>query len=554
MPSRGVLFALIALGAGLITVPSTAAADRDYSSVPEETRDEAIPGTAPADDRPNAFPAPSSEGQITILAAPAGQAIEDFKYDDLVLEGTAREICAGRLLPGTGWAYNEVVSRFGGLAGTLYSCRERWDAANDPDCNGTVANPATNPTFFSTCWSNHAQGRAFDVLVGGSAGSGYNRTRGLAMVNWLLATDASGNVNAVARRLGVQQILFDDRCWNSEGDRGIASWSKMRECEVGHYDHIHVDMSLRGANGTIQYWGSAPIVEPKFDTQVFWDIHSAWRQTISWWNLLTTDEEGLALPAGYDRAIVGDWDSNGEQGEIFLWDRDSGSYFVQEWSDGDSLNARMGSFSFGIDDIVAGDFDSDGEFDDMFLWDANTGNWNVFSWDGYQPTYRRRGTWTTAPDDFTVGDFDGDGRADDMHVWDHTTGNWNVFSFANFLPTYRTKGFFSRTYDELVVGDWSAGGELDEALVWDRQTGGWVLHSWAGFKPTHVRSGSWSATVDIAAPGDYDTDGRVDDVFLYDTATGVWTLQSFHRNVPTVRRTGDWASKFDVISVGPFNE
>lgn len=534
--------------------PSGVQADNDDGSVSDQGVDRAIPGTLPADSRPSATSAPS-EGQISILAAPAGLEIEDFWYDELVLEGTARDVCVGRALDGTLWTYFEVVERFGGQAGTIYACRERYDAANDPDCNGTVVNPATNPTFSSTCWSNHARGRAFDVLVGGSAASGYNRTRGLAIVNWLLATDAQGNVNSNARKLGVQQILFDDRCWNSDGDRGIGSWSKMRECGIGHRDHVHVDMTLLGADGNVSYWGAAPRPPaPKPDTQVFWDQASGWRQAVSWWNLQTTDEEGLGLPAGYDRAIVGDWDSNGEQGEIFLWDRDSGSYFVQEWSDGDSLNARMGSFPAGIDEIVAGDWDSDGEVDDMFLWDSNTGNWNVFSWDGFEPTYRRRGTWTTAPDDFTAGDFDGDGRVDDMHVWDHTTGSWNVFSWQDWKATYRNKGTFATRYDDLIVGDWSAGGDMDEAIVWDRNGGTWVLHSWAGFRPTHVRSETWSTAWDIAAPGDYDTDGRVDDIFLYDASNGVWALQSFHRNAPTTRTTGDWGGAFDVITVGPFNE
>jgi len=557
---RRAVLALVVLSAGVIMLPAAAAADDDDGTVVEETHDDAIPSRPPADTRPAAAAASgpadaTAADEITILAAPVGFKIEDFWYDELELEGTAGEICVGGILDGTLWAFYEVVDRFGGLAGTIYACRERYDAANDPDCNGTVVDPSTNPSFFSTCWSNHARGRAFDVLVGGSAGSGYNTTRGLNIVNWLLATDAQGNVNSVARRMGVQQILFEDRCWNSDGDRGISSWSKMRECGIGHHDHVHVDMTLRGAAGTVSYWGG-PLrpPAPKPDTQVFWDLASGYRQAISWWNLQTTDEEGLVLPAGYDRAVVGDWDSNGETGEIFLWDKETGNYFVQEWNGGDALNARMGNLGAGVDDIVAGDWDGDGEVDDMFLWDAELGRWNVFSWDNYEPTYRRRGTWTVAPDDFTAGDFDGDGRVDDMHVWDHTTGAWNVFSWNNFLPTYRGKGSFSRTFDELLVGDWSAGGEMDESVVWDRNGGQWILYTWEAFRLTRGDSGIWSVVWDIAAIGDYDTDGRTDDLFLYNNNDGRWVLYSFHRNVIEKRLTGDWGGAFDVISVGPFNE
>lgn len=554
MRLRRAVLVLFVLLAGTAVLPHHRAAADDQAPPTEELRDETVPSRPPPDNRPPAAAAPDP-GAITIFAAPAGLAIEDFLYDALVLEGTAREVCAGRLLPGSGWAYNEIVDRFGGSPGTLYSCRERYDAANDPDCNGTQVNPATNPNFFSGCWSNHARGRAIDILVGGSASSGYNRQRGLNIVNWLLAPDAQGNVNSIARRMGIQQILFADRCWNSDGDRGISNWTEMRACGIGHFDHVHLDLTLAGAEGDMTYWG-APLKPPapKPDTQVFWDLPSAYRQAISWWNLRSTDEEGLALPPGYDRAVVGDWDSNGESGEIFLWDQQTGNYFVQEWSDGDSLNARMGTLGAGLDDIVAGDWDGDGEFDDMFLWDASLGRWNVFSWDNFEPTYRKRGTWTTAPDDFTAGDFDGDGRVNDMHVWDHTTGAWNIFSWRSFNPTYRSRGTFSTTLEELLVGDWSAGGEMDEAMVWDRNGGIWVLFSWSNFRYTRVGSGTWSVKWDVAAVGDYDTDGRTDDLFLYNAADGRWVMYSFHRNVIRKRLDGQWAAAYDVISVGPFNE
>ncbi len=202
----------------------------------------------------------ASNGSFTVLAAAPRPFIDDFKYDELVLEGTAREVCAGRLLTGSGWTFNEIVSRFGGTAGTMYYCRERWDTANDPACNGQNGNPVTNPNFHSTCWSNHARGRAIDVMVGRSGG-GYNTSRGLSIVNWLLARDANGNVNANARKLGIQQILFADRCWNSDGDRGIASWYAMRQCGIGHHDHVHLDLTINGANGNVSYWGAAPEVD-----------------------------------------------------------------------------------------------------------------------------------------------------------------------------------------------------------------------------------------------------------------------------------------------------
>jgi hypothetical protein len=548
------LLVLVPLLAALLD-STVASADSDYAGGPDENRDVATPGPTPADTRPvqtMATAEATTEGSMTIFAAAVARiAIDDFRYDELVLEGTASEVCAGRLLPGSGWTFNEIVSRFGGSAGTMYSCRERWDTATDPSCNGQQANPVTMPDFFSDCWSNHARGRAIDIMVG-TSGGGYNSSRGRAIVNWLLATDGQGNVDANARKLGIQQILFDDRCWNSDGDRGIRTWSAMRECGVGHHDHVHLDLTIPGANGNVSYWGAAPRVAPKLDTQVLWDHNSAWRQAVSWWHFVPTDEEGVSLPARYDRAIVGDWSGDGVQDEILLWDIQTGAWIVQSWEDGDSRNARMGQFSPGYEEIVAGDWDGDGRVDDMMIWDYQTGNYVLQSWNNFAPTYRGSGRWTRGYEKLIAGDFDGDGHVNDMLVWDRATGNWVVQSFANYRPTYRGRGTFTRGYEEMIVGDWSAGGELDEMLVWNRENGLWVMQSWAGWRNTYRGSGFWSAGIDVAAPGDYDNDGRLDDLFLYDTANGRWQVWSFHRNVPSTRLSGTWLSGYDEISVGAF--
>jgi hypothetical protein len=533
---------VVAVVASIIGLASIAAppdpvhADDDSGAGPDEHRDEATPTAPPP--RPASTVSAADSGQITILRV--GGSIDDFVYTKLMTEGTAAEVCPGRIRSGTLRAFYEVVDRFGGQAGTMYACRERWDAINDPDCNGTVVSPVSNPNFESTCWSNHASGRAFDVMVGGSSSSGYNRQRGISIVNWLLATDSQNSPNANARRLGVQQILFADRCWNSEGDRGIASWADMRECGIGHHDHVHVDMNHRGSYAQTSYWGVAPVVLPKPDTQVLWDRNSFWREAVSWWNLGAQNEEGLSLPAGYDRAITGDWDSDGRQDEILLWDRDTGSWFLQNWADGDSLNARMGSWTRGYDEIIAGDWDS--------------GNYMIQSWSGYEHTFRAAGTWAVGYDQVVAGDFDGDGRLDDSLIWNNDSGRWMVRSWQSFKSTFRRNGQWGTNYDELIVGDWSAGGDMDEAIVWDSDSGRWALNSFSNFLPTYRTGGWWSPNFKVAAPGDYDTDGRADDLFLYAPSSGKWVIYSYHRLVPKNRTSGTWLAGFDVINVGSFSD
>ena len=555
MSLRRKLLAVLASSIAVWSLPPTAAADDDRGGSPDENVDRATPQPAPADDRPSPEPAVSTaEGDFTIFAATASAPrpfIDDFKYDELVLEGTAREVCAGGLLPGAGWAFNEIVSRFGGTAGTMYYCRERYDTANDPACDGQIANPVSNPNFYSTCWSNHARGRAIDVMVGQSSG-GYNTARGLAIVNWLLAPDANGSVNANARKLGIQQILFADRCWNSDGDRGIANWNAMRQCGIRHHDHVHMDLTVNGANGNVSYWGAAPEVEGKLDTQVFWEQSTAWREAISWFNLRSRSEEGLAVPSQYDQIVVGDLDRDGLQDETFLWDTQTGSWAIQNWNDGDSLTARIGQWSNVYDVIRIGDLDADGFLNDMFLWDRNTGNYAVVSWSNYSSYARSTGWFPPAWDGVYPADLDGNGRVNDFLLFDIETGKYASYSWSAFRASQRHVSYLPRGGERIVVGDWSAGGDLDEILYWDVNTGQWVLYTFAGFRHSFQRVGNWGSAIDIAAPGDYDTDGRVDDVFIYDIGSGSWAIYSFHRNVPTERVNGAWGRGYDVISVGSF--
>src|SRR5690606_7065024 len=89
-----------------LTVDEPVRAESDDGRIEAEHSDIAEPSTPPPDTRPRSTP---GSGGVTILAAPAGKAIEDFRYDELVLEGTAAEVCAGRLHTGSSWAFHEIV-------------------------------------------------------------------------------------------------------------------------------------------------------------------------------------------------------------------------------------------------------------------------------------------------------------------------------------------------------------------------------------------------------------------------------------------------------------
>jgi len=529
-------------------------ADDHASPGPDAHPDQATPQAAPADTRPQrtvATTSPPAQFQVFAASAPYRVFIDDFKYDDLITKGTAAQVCAGRLLQGSGWVYNEIVSRFGGSPGTMYYCRERWDTANNRNCDGQIINPATNPNFYTDCWSNHAQGRAIDVMVGRS-GSGYNTTRGLNIVNWLLASDANGNQNANARKLGIQQILFNDRCWNSSGDRGISTWNAMRPCGIGHFDHVHIDLTINGANGNVSWWGATPEVSGKFDTQVFWEQSSAWREAVSWINLRSYSEEGLAVPAQYDTIVRGDFDRDGLEDETLLWDLQTGEWALQNWNDGDSLTARIGRWSNVYDQFYMGDLDGDGYVNDLFLWDRDTGNWSVVSWANYGP-YARSTGWLHPPwDEIYPADLDGNGLTNDFLVFDRDTGKYAAYSWSNWTMTQRRVGYFPLGGDRFIVGDWSAGGDLDETIYWDVDSGQYIVYSWTDFTPTRQFLSSWGPGFDIGVAGDFDSDGRRDDVFIYSSSSGNWWIFSSHRYLPSAVRSGVWGRGFDVITVGQF--
>jgi hypothetical protein len=136
-----------------------------------------------------------------------------------------------------------------------YACRE----INQPgyeDCDGEW-----EPEF-STCWSTHATGRAVDVMVGG----GLNEpipdgvALGDGIVDWFLAT-RDGNDHYYARTMGIQQILWNQRCWSAQrdDDRAVHSAGEMRVCGIGNHDnHPHLTLSYAGADGLTSWYRTQP--------------------------------------------------------------------------------------------------------------------------------------------------------------------------------------------------------------------------------------------------------------------------------------------------------
>ncbi len=116
----------------------------------------------------------------------------------------------------------------------------------------------------SHSYSLHSEARAIDWAMDAEDRS--QRKQAMALiVDRLLATDREGNVAALARRMGVQGIIFDCRAWWSGQDRlGDYSYCfkpngkrrKDLDPTQAHMNHIHIELNWDGARERTSFWRS----------------------------------------------------------------------------------------------------------------------------------------------------------------------------------------------------------------------------------------------------------------------------------------------------------
>lgn len=110
-------------------------------------------------------------------------------------------------------------------------------------------------------YSLHAEGRALDWHL--DSRSAHDRRAAKRLINLLLATDRHGNRHALARRMGVQEIIWNCHSWWS-GSEGMGKYSvcytergkrrKHVNFTLAHKDHIHFGMTWRGARLKTSFW------------------------------------------------------------------------------------------------------------------------------------------------------------------------------------------------------------------------------------------------------------------------------------------------------------
>src|SRR5918999_1506911 len=90
-----------------------------------------------------------------------------------------------------------------------------------------------------------------------------DRREARRLIDLFLATDRAGNEHALARRMGIQEIIWNCRSWwsGSEGmDRYSACFTergkrrKRVNYTAAHKDHIHIGLSRAGARKRPSFW------------------------------------------------------------------------------------------------------------------------------------------------------------------------------------------------------------------------------------------------------------------------------------------------------------
>lgn len=120
--------------------------------------------------------------------------------------------------------------------------------------------------------SLHSAGRAIDWHPA-------TMRDGAALAKLLLAPDRQGNAAALARRMGIQGVIFNCKAWfgNWDGQMGDYSYcytkrgkrKKKLDPTQAHIDHLHIELNLRGAAKKTTFWNKnvsydtpAPVQEP----------------------------------------------------------------------------------------------------------------------------------------------------------------------------------------------------------------------------------------------------------------------------------------------------
>ena len=111
--------------------------------------------------------------------------------------------------------------------------------------------------------SLHAENRAVDWALDATKGADRRAARRLVLL--LLAPDAAGEPQALARRMGVEELIWDCGYWGA----GMTAFKPYGPCydakgrlkdhvdpTAGHRDHVHIGLTRAGSRGRTSFWAA----------------------------------------------------------------------------------------------------------------------------------------------------------------------------------------------------------------------------------------------------------------------------------------------------------
>jgi hypothetical protein len=108
--------------------------------------------------------------------------------------------------------------------------------------------------------SLHSEGRAIDWHL--DVHNARDRAEANRLIKLFLAKDKAGNNHALARRMGIQELIWNCKGWFS-GDGGMRPYSvcfdsngRPRKVDdtSAHRDHIHIGLNWAGARMQTSFW------------------------------------------------------------------------------------------------------------------------------------------------------------------------------------------------------------------------------------------------------------------------------------------------------------
>ena len=125
------------------------------------------------------------------------------------------------------------------------------------------------PRTCASSTSEHFDGRAVDWMRSVRVPAQQEMVE--TLLAWLLAPDANGTPHAMARRLGIMYIIWNNQMIRMyDPDRG---WTNYRDCLAAsnagesldtscHRNHMHFSLSWDGAAGFTSWWTGAALTQP----------------------------------------------------------------------------------------------------------------------------------------------------------------------------------------------------------------------------------------------------------------------------------------------------